>query len=117
MIEGIHHIALIVSSGESISFYEKLGFTVFYKKQREYDLVILMRGYGIELELFVDSKYPEKTEGLETLGIRHLALKVDDIETVAETLELEIGPIQNDWMGIRFAYVKDPDGILIELHE
>ncbi len=117
MIQGIHHIALIVSSEDSISFYEKLGFKTFFKKQREYDLVVLMKGYGIELELFVDSKHPERTDESEMFGIRHFALKVDDIETITDELGLELGHIQTDWMGKRFVYVKDPDGIPIELHE
>lgn len=40
------------------------------------DTIVLMDGYGIQLELFIDSRHP-KTLEIEPLGVRHLALKVD----------------------------------------
>jgi len=35
----------------------------------------------------------------------------------ATTEILEFGPIMTDWRGVRFLFVKDPDGLLVELHE
>lgn len=53
----------------------------------------------------------------ENMGLRHLALKVEKIEMVAEELGLEIGQIMNSWSGVRFAFTVDFDGRPIELHE
>lgn len=117
MIQGIHHIAIIVSSEECISFYEKLGFVESFRKQRTQDTIVLMKGYGIELEIFIDSSHPNRADKPENLGLRHLALKVDDLETTVDKLGISIESIQNDWIGIRFANTKDPDGNPIELHE
>ena len=116
MIQAIHHVAMIVSSEESVSFYSRLGFQVTFRKTRQYDTVVLMEGYGIQLELFIDPNHPPKPNP-EPLGLRHLALKVDNIENTLETLKLESDSIMNDWLGKRFCYVQGPDGQLIELHE
>ena len=51
------------------------------------------------------------------MGLRHLALKVDNIEETVAELGIEIGPVMNDWVGVRFAFTADPDGLPIELHE
>ena len=117
MIKGIHHFAIIASSEESICFYSKLGFRESYRKERKYDTVVLLDGYGMQIEMFVDPNHPERAKNPENKGLRHLALKVEKIEDTAEALGLEIGPIMNDWVGVRFAFTVDPDGLPIELHE
>lgn len=30
---------------------------------------------------------------------------------------LSLGPIMEDWRGVRFVFIKEPDGIVIELYE
>ena len=117
MITGVHHFAIIASSEASVDFYKKLGFRETYRRERTYDTVVLLEGYGIQLEIFVDPNHPERATNPENIGIRHLALKVDKIEDTVAELGLEIGPIMNDWVGVRFAYTADPDGLPIELHE
>lgn len=117
MITGVHHFAIIASSEESIYFYMQLGFREIYRSKRKYDVAVLLEGYGIQIEMFIDPNHPERATNPENLGLRHLALKVDKIERTAEKLDLEIGPIMNDWMGVRFAFTADPDGLPIELHE
>ena len=99
MITGVDHFAIIVSSEEVVAFYKKLGFKEVFRKKRSHDTVVLL------------ATKPEN------LGLRHLALKVDRIEKTAEELKIKMGTIQNDWMGVRFAYTKDPDGNIVELHE
>ena len=119
MITAIHHVAIIVSSEKSIYFYKHLGFIESFRKKRLNDTVVLMDGYGIQLEIFIDSRH-SKTLGLEPIGFRHLALRVDNIERTIEELKLplsDVGEILNDWTGIRFCFIKDPDGLVIELHE
>ena len=117
MIQGIHHFAIITSSEESIHFYEKLGFHETYRRERKYDTVVLLDGHGIQIEMFVDPNHPERATNSENMGLWHLALKVEKIEDTVKELGLEIGPIMNDWVGVRVAFTADPDGLPIELHE
>ena len=116
MITGVHHVAFIVSSEDCIRFYEKLGFSVIFRKTRSYDSVALMEGYEIQIEMFIDPKHPAKGD-VEPLGIRHIALKVDNIEKTVEEMKLDFGAISSDWVGVRYCNITDPDGNVIELHE
>lgn len=117
MITGMHHFAIISSSEESVKFYERLGFQETFRKERKYDTVVLLAGYGMQIEMFVDPNHPDRATNPENKGLRHLALKVDNVEKAADEIGLEIGPVMNDWVGVRFAYTSDPDGLPIELHE
>lgn len=126
MITQVHHIALIVSSDRCLEFYKLLGFKESFRKERKYDTAVLMYGHGMQLEIFVDSNHPNRYEygDVEPTGLRHFALQVDGtLEDEMERLkeesaeELNFGPIMNDWRGVRFVFVKDPDGAVIELHE
>ena len=117
MITGVHHFAIIASSEASVDFYKKLGFCETYRRERTYDTVVFLEGYGIQIEMFVDPNHPERATNPENMGLRHLALKVNNIEETVAKLGLEIGPIMNDWVGVRFAFTADRDGLPIELHE
>ncbi len=136
MIEGIHHIAIIVSSEKTLSFYKLLGFVESFRKPRGNDTIVLLDGYGIQLEVFIDNRHPKRPEGLsEPLGIRHLALKVNApleeiIDKIKEIIlqkqtpellepqeELNTSSIMTDWLGKRFVFIKDPDGNTLELLE
>ena len=117
MISGLHHVAIIVSSEASVTFYQRLGFQEYRRIQRANDTVVLLSGNGMELELFIDPTHPSRVTESENIGLRHMALRVDDIEKTAEALKLKIGPIREDWRGIRYAYTTDPDGLPVELHE
>ena len=121
MILTVHHIAIIVKSEKSLLFYKKLGFSESFRKIRNYDTIVLMDGYDIRLEIFIDPRHPSQSNGInEPIGIRHFALKVDDIEKTINELDLDeknIGQINTDWTGIRFCFIKDPDGLTVELHE
>lgn len=118
MFKGIHHIALIVSSEKSVSFYQKLGFAEIFRKQREYDTVVLLKdSTGMVLELFVDSRHSKNQEDSEPLGLRYLSFKVDSIEHAANSLGVEIRDVSIDWFDKRYCTIKDPDGMPIELHE
>lgn len=117
MIQGIHHFAIIASSEASVDFYKKLGFQEIFRKERKYDAVVLLGGYGMQIEMLVDPNHPDRASNPENMGLRYLALRVDNIEDTVKELDLEIGPIMNDWVGVRFAFTADPDGLPIELHE
>ena len=47
MITGFHHIALLISSEEIMSFYKKLGFVESFRKTRANDCIVLLDGYGL----------------------------------------------------------------------
>ena len=116
MIRGIHHFSIIASSEESIDFYKQLGFVEEQRIKRSYDTVVLMDGYGIGLEVFLDPKHP-KREKPEPLGVRRLAFRVDRIEEAAGELGLESVEIMTDWNGKRYVVVRDPDENSVQLCE
>ena len=76
------------------------------------------------LELFasdVENPLPDPVnDGPTYPGFRHLAFKVDDVDTkLAEItpLEITLGPLDFDAFipGWRTAWIKDPDGRIIEV--
>ena len=118
MFKGIHHIALIVSSEICVDFYQKLGFIETFRKQRENDTVVLLEdSTGMVLELFVDDRHSISHDVYEPLGLRHLSIKVDNIEDSVKILGLDLGDVNTDWFDKRYCTILDPDGLPIELHE
>ena len=127
---GLHHIAILCSEREaSLRFYETLGFAVYesHVRPERNDEVIFMEQQGcvdgpaIVLELFISDKHPQRVSGPEAYGLRHLALGVTDAQTAREKL-ITAGynpePIRTDtFNGRRLFFVKDPDGLPIELQE
>lgn len=124
IITGLHHIAILCSEREaSLRFYETLGFVVYesHVRPERKDEVIFMNGPGIVLELFISEKHPQRVSNPEAYGLRHLALGVTDAQTAREKL-IAAGyapePIRTDtFNGRRLFFVKDPDGLPIELYE
>ena len=110
-----YHLSIIVSSLDSVVFYSRLGFKETKRINREKDVVVLMEGNGTKLELFVDPSHPKRTTNPENIGLRYFSLKVEDIESVIDTLEC--GPIKTDWYGDRYCFTYDPDGLPIQIHE
>ena len=114
IVKGIHHVAIIVSSEASVDFYKKLGFKETFRKEREYDTVVLMEGLGIELEVFIDPNHPQRSK-TEPMGLRHLAFHVDNCDQMRN--EFDCGPIKKDWIGRNYCFTADPDGNTVEYHE
>lgn len=114
MITGLHHFSIIASSEESISFYSTLGFREYKRIERGYDTVVLMEGYGVGLEVFIDSSHSPASS--EPLGLRCFSLMVDDIEKTMEELRMS-GKVQTDWNGKRYVMITDPDGNDVQLCE
>ena len=109
MITGIHHFSIIASSEKSIDFYVSLGFKEERRITRSYDIVVLLSGFGIGLEIFIDPKHPRRGNP-EPLGLRSLSLRVDRFEETIRELGLDSVEINTDWNGKRYVVVKDPDG-------
>ena len=103
-LSAIHHIAIIVSDYEkSKDFYvNKLGFTVIrenYRTQKEDWKLDLKVNESTELEIFSPHAPPKRPSYPEACGLRHLAFKVEDIETtVLQLCKLGIAcePIRTD---------------------
>ena len=127
-VSAVHHVAIIVSSESSLRFYELLGFKESFRKVRRFDTVVLMDGFEIQLEIFIDRRHPQHPSGLdEPIGFRHFALRtLEPLETEIERLkgvfcnegfDIKFGTIMKDWTGVKFCFVRDFDGLNIELRE
>lgn len=137
------HTGITVSDlDRSIAFYQDiLGFEVSEKVFCSGEMfenitgvpglemeVVFVRAPGHIVELLCFRK-PEN-RGRSTLrtcdsGFMHIAFKVKDIERVVEAVRAggfeAVGPIQTATegppMGLRVVYVRDPDGVVLELIE
>ena len=125
MITGVHHIAILCSDKEAaLAFYGgALGFEVerTHVRPERKDEIIMLRGYGVVLELFVSKHNPPRVSGPEAYGLRHLALRVSELDELVAALESRgyaPEPVRRDsFTDERMTFVKDPDGLPIELHE
>jgi glyoxylase I family protein len=111
----LDHIAIIISKEENIRFYVRLGFEEIRRIIRAYDTVIFMKNGNVVLEIFVDPNHPDRLTKPESLGIRHIALTVDNLDDVVKKFDCE--PVKKDWFGRRFTFVKDMDNQPIEINE
>lgn len=121
----IHHIAIICSDKDSaMDFYvKKLGFPVVrenYRPKRDDWKIDLKINKDTELELFIMKGHPERLSP-ESYGLRHLAFKVDDVESSVKELEAKgiiCEPVRIDeFTGKKATFFKDPDGLPLEIHE
>jgi len=121
----VHHVAIIVSDYEkSRKFYvEQLELPVVRENYREDrgDYKLDLQIGNIELEIFGVKNPPKRVTNPEACGLRHLAFKVDDIETVVKWLNekgIETEPIRMDpYTQKRMTFFRDPDDLPLELHE
>lgn len=121
----MHHVAIIVSDYEKTKeFYvEKLGLPILRdnprpdKGDRKLDLQF---GDG-ELEIFVVPDAAARPDSPQTLGIPHLAFRVDNIQEAAADLAakgIACDPIRMDPYSQKpYMFFHDPDGLPLELHE
>ena len=129
-LSSLHHVGIVVRDlEESASWYERhLGF------ERAYDyafpgarVMFIARG-DIRLELFqTEGAVPMASEreraetNLKIGGINHLAITVDDLDATLEDLKAKgvdlVSPPRDvpDGQGDRFAFIRDNEGMLIEL--
>ncbi len=121
----IHHIAIICSDKNSaMDFYvKKLGFPVVrenYRPERDDWKIDLKINEDTELELFIMKGHPERLSP-ESYGLRHLAFKVDDVDSAVKEFEAKgiiCEPVRMDEFTRKKAtFFKDPDGLPIEMHE
>lgn len=139
-IQRLSHIGLCVSDLESSErFYcDRLGFRPVHRLEvagDEAEKLLEVKGLdlqavylerdGVHLELLHYREPGHRGEGavrpMNALGLTHLSLRVDDLESVVEGLRaagvrvLEHTRIADPVHGMAAAFVVDPDGTRIEL--
>ena len=122
----MHHVAIIVSDyPRSKHFYvEVLGLPVIaevYREARESWKLDLRLRNGVQLELFSFPSPPPRVSRPEACGLRHLALRVTDIDKAVTHLSVH-GVVTesiriDEYTGKRFTFFADPDGLPLELYE
>ena len=125
-IEGLHHVAIIASDfARSKHFYtEVLGLRVVaehYRAERDSWKLDLALPDGTQVELFSFPAPPPRVSRPEACGLRHLALRVADLDAVVAHLhaqEVATEPVRVDeYSGRRFTFFADPDDLPLELYE
>ncbi|MBV7540080.1 VOC family protein [Acidovorax sp. sic0104] len=123
-LDGIHHVAIIASDyARSRRFYtEVLGLTVVnevFRAERQSYKLDLQLPDGTQIELFSFPSPPARASYPEACGLRHLALRVADLDASLKVLALHDvveEPARTDpFTGARFTFIADPDGLPIEL--
>lgn len=124
-----HHVSISVKSlDESEKFYRLFGFKKVYEWTAEDKSLMIshLKNRSFILEIFCYANFQELpksskdiTTDLPVLGVKHLALKVSSIKKAKEDLMNKgITPyteIAQGRMEIQYFFVKDPDGILLEI--
>lgn len=134
-----HHVGIFVSDmNTSLKWYEEmLGYKLMFKKH--FDLPnqglvemawIKHANHYIELYDYTDEKKPfDLPDYLGSLGTKHLCLYVEDDQLAPLTQFLESKNVElwvkHHWPadqtekpgGCGVIYIKDPDGILIEIQQ
>lgn len=125
-IAGIHHVAIIASDyARSKRFYtEMLGLKVVaevYREARDSWKLDLALPDGTQIELFSFPNPPPRVSRPEACGLRHLALRVGDLDAAVAHLQsnnIGVEAIRVDeYTGRRFTFFADPDGLPLELYE
>ena len=121
---GVHHVAIIASDyARSRHFYtEVLGLPVVhehYRAERQSHKLDLQLPDGTQLELFSFPSPPPRPSYPEACGLRHLALRVADMDACVAALAahgVAVEPVRVDpFTGALFTFFADPDGLPIEL--
>jgi catechol 2,3-dioxygenase-like lactoylglutathione lyase family enzyme len=140
-IHRIDHIGIIVNDLPAVkAFFLDLGLEMMGEGEVEGEWVeriiglqdvkeevVMLRTSDGEANIeLVKFHTPSDENGIQrplanTLGIRHIAFAVDDIEAIVAKFKKEgtglIGEIQNYENSYKLCYVRGPEGIILELAE
>ncbi len=126
-----HHTALTVYSSEkSVQWYqEKLGFEVIHKYNKNGMEITHLKLGDVRLELFYfgeDTKplpddKKDLMDDLRVVGTKHLCIEVDNLDDTIKELQSKgvefATKTDTAGFGGRYIFLKDCNGILIELYE
>lgn len=122
-----HHVSLTVADiDRSIGFYRSFGFDVAheYLSADGYRRMTHLRLGNFMLELFQfpldQAEEPPSNRDIHPLGIRHFALAVDSVaDAYSQVTEsgFVCDRIATGLSGLRYFFVRDPDGIWFEVIE
>jgi len=123
----VHHIAITAKDYEiSANFYKKhFGFKEvrrFTKPGWDGSAIILELG-DLQLEIFQFQNPKDKKDDLSDLrviGLKHIGIQVDSVKEKYEELKKGGVDIDEPVKGTTcawFCFLRDPDGVPIELHE
>lgn len=123
----IHHIAISVRDKEKTArFYkENFGFEEikrFTKPGWDGGAVVLKLG-DLQMEVFQFDSFMEKKDDLSNLkviGLKHIGIQTEDVRAKYNELKNRGVNIDEPAKGTtcaRFCFLRDPDGIPIELYE
>lgn len=129
-IRSAHHIGIGVKDLKvAADWYQKvLGFVEksSFQDPSSHLKIAYYHAQGFEIEFFVHPKTiaqgSERSQlgpSLKYQGLLHLAFEVEDVDATWDQLqalgiELESPPASNSDLGVRYCFVRDPDGNLIE---
>jgi lactoylglutathione lyase len=126
MITGIAHVGIRVHDlARSRVFYELLGWKFVAGPIGPEPVALLHHATGVEINLILNAPEASVPNPLMDVphklpGYTHIALFVDDLDGVCALLESNGFPITeraNFPGGVRAAFVRDPDGNVLEFDE
>ena len=122
-----HHLALSVRDLKtSLGLYRALGFAEVhrYTDERKTNVHLKLGNFYIEMFCFHQNKNKAKLNyevgnNLTDLGVKHLALSVDDVEAALTELQTNGLAHEATTLGTKdkatFFFIQDPDGMWIEI--
>ena len=125
-----NHVTISVDNLEdTLNFYKKFGFIIYKEYHDENVDIVMLKLNSMILEIFhytENSKLPEHSKNLnidlKTIGNKHFGLGVKNIEMAKKFIEEnklndnEI-IINKGRLGKPYFFIKDPNGILMEIIE
>jgi len=116
MVKGLEHTAIASPDPQKLAqwYVEHLDFTINYNSGRTV-FVKAPNGYMLEIITAEGQRGPQT---MKDPGLRHLAVAVDDLDTVYNRLkgqgvEFQSEPVTNK--GVRTVFFSDPDGNYLHL--
>ena len=126
MLVGFEHVGMTAANlDRTIAFYcDLLGLTLVLRKPSGQGELAFLDAAGSMLEIFAPAAgiVPASDVPANQAGMRHLTFAVTDVDAMIATLEAAGVPIverpraaHNTELIHRVAFIRDPDGILVEL--
>ena len=123
------HISISVDNlEETIMFYKKFGFELYKEYHDEIIDIVMLKFNEIFMEIFhykENNPLPEFSKDIDkdlrTIGAKHFGFNVKDINEAKkwaeENLTNEEIVIHHGRLGCDYFFVKDPNGIFVEIIE